>query len=220
MRCVLIAAGLRVIVAGSIAAIALVAIERPAAAGEIDVSIGSAGTLLPTRSSVAVLDFNNLSIGSLPSYQFSGGTLTGMGAIEDTSLMEIAAEPAGDTSNYLTVAGLSPVGGVQLTFDNPENYFGLYWGSLDTYNSISFYNGQQTVASYSGGDIANLTGLIANGDQHSSSSNRYVNFNFGSASYDIVVLSTTSFGFELDNIAFPDPPSPTLNAASAVPEPA
>src|SRR5262249_44936026 len=56
--------------------------------------------------------------------------------------------------------------------------------------------------------VATLTGLVANGDQQSASSNRYIEFNFDAGFYGQVILSTTSYGFEVDNIAFGDPPSP------------
>jgi hypothetical protein len=84
---------------------------------------------------------------------------------------------------------------------------------MDGYNSIAFFDGHQQIASFSGTDVAALTGLMANGDQQSARSNRYINFNLGTSFYDQVVLSTTDFGLELDDIAFDDP-------LSAIPEPA
>jgi fibronectin-binding autotransporter adhesin len=95
---------------------------------------------------------------------------------------------------------------VQLAFTDPQNFFGLYWGSMDDYNSISFLKNQKQIAMFSGTVIASLTGLAANGDQQSPYSNRYVNFNLGEIFYDEVILATTDFGFEVDNIASGDPP--------------
>ena len=77
---------------------------------------------------------------------------------------------------------------------------------MDSWNSITFMKGGQQIATYSGTDVAGLTGLVANGDQQSPSSNRYINFDLGDRSYDKVVLSTANWGFEVDNIAFGDPP--------------
>jgi hypothetical protein len=79
---------------------------------------------------------------------------------------------------------------------------------MDSYNTITFLRDQGQIATFSGAAIAGLTGLVADGDQQSPLSNRYVNFDFGAAFYDEVVLSTSNFAFEVDNIAFGDPPVP------------
>ena len=90
------------------------------------------------------------------------------------------------------------------------NYFGLYWGSLDTYNSIAFYNGGSLIGGYDGADIFPL---LANGGQTSWASNRYVNFFFNSGDvFDRIVLTSTNYAFESDNHAFG-------NIRKSVPEP-
>jgi hypothetical protein len=174
----------------------------------IDITAGSPGTLLPNDLSATVLTFDDLAIGSLPAYQFSGGALSGSAAIENTSLVGIYAQPAGDTTNYLAVSYPSAAGAVQLAFSSPENYFGLFWGSIDSYNTITFLRDQGQIATFSGATIAGLTGLVADGEQQSPLSNRYINFYLGAVFYDEVILSTADFGFEVDNIAFGDPPVP------------
>jgi PEP-CTERM motif len=179
-----------------------------ARATPIDVTVGPPGTLSPSDPSAIVLTFDDLAVGSLPLYQFSGGALSGSGAIENTSLVGKYAQPAGDTTNYLTVSYPTAAGAVQLAFSSPENYFGLFWGSLDSYNTITFLRDQGQIATFSGDAIADLTGLVAGGEQQSPLSNRYVNFYLGAAFYDEVVLSTSNFAFEVDNIAFGDPPVP------------
>lgn len=181
-----------------------------ARAVSIDVTTEAAGVLSPNRSSATVLTFDGLSVGSLPSYRFNGGVLSGSGAIENTTIIGRSAQPAGDRTNYLTVASTSAAGSVRLAFSAPENYFGLYWGSIDSYNSITFLKDHNQIATFSGDTVAGLTGLAANGDQHSASSNRYVNFDLD-GSFDAVVLGTTNFGLEVDNIAFADTPSSSSN---------
>jgi len=174
----------------------------------IDITAGSPGTLLPNDLSATVLTFDDLAVGSLPAYQFSGGALSGSAAIENTSLVGIYAQPAGDTTNYLSISYPSAAGAVQLAFSSPENYFGLFWGSIDSYNTITFLRDQGQIATFSGATIAGLTGLVADGEQQSPLSNRYINFYLGAVFYDEVILSTANFGFEVDNIAFGDPPVP------------
>ena len=91
-----------------------------------------------------------------------------------------------------------------------SDYFGLYWGSIDTYNTISFFRAGTEVSSYTGSQLA---GLIANGNQSSDDSNRFVNFFFGGERFDTVVLSSTSYAFESDNHAYRVAPVPLPAAA-------
>jgi hypothetical protein len=194
--------------AGSVAVASLLAASQSAQSTSVSVSAEAPSALLPSLPLATVLTFDDLPVGSLSSYRFRGGTLSGSGAEEDTSLVGEYAQPAGDATGFLTVSYPYPSGAVNLVFTNPENYFGLYWGSMDSYNSVTFLKNAEQIATYSGTHIARLTGLVANGQQQSVWSNRYIEFNFGTDLYDQVILSTTDFGFEVDNIAFGDPPSP------------
>lgn len=98
-----------------------------------------------------------------------------------------------DTTPYLTTG----IGSVTLEFTSNQTYLGLLWGSVDDYNALDFYNGDTLVGSFTGTDIwAN-----ANGDQGQQGT-FYVNFNNTSGSFNRVVASSTSYGFELDNVAY------------------
>ena len=130
---------------------------------------------------------------------FSG---SGHAGVVNGSLANITGAPfvgptpgSADTTNYLSVGA----GGTEtITFASEENTFGLYWGSVDPYNTIDFYNGTTLVAAFSGNDVSPL---FANGNQGSFSSNGYVEF-LGLASFDKVVLgSGNSNAFEIDNIS-------------------
>jgi len=108
-----------------------------------------------------------------------------------------------DTTNFLNIAANATE---TITFTSQKNTFGLYWGSIDTYNSIKFYDGTTLVASYTGADISPL---IANGNQKSFTSNGYVQFT-GLHAFNKVELISTSNSFEIDNISagyIPPPPS-------------
>ena len=51
----------------------------------------------------------------------------------------VYATPFGDTSNYLAVVP-NPAGSpAQVDYTSTYTFLGLYWGSIDTYNSITFY---------------------------------------------------------------------------------
>ncbi len=55
-----------------------------------------------------------------------------------------------DGTNYLSIGAH---GQETIAFDSVQNTFGLYWGSVDSYNTIGFYKGTQLIASYSGSDL-------------------------------------------------------------------
>jgi hypothetical protein len=100
-----------------------------------------------------------------------------------------------DATNYLSIGAH---GSEAIAFASEQNEFGLYWGSADAFNTISFYDGNNLVASYSGTDVAPL---LANGNQGSFASNGYVEFS-DLAPFDKVVLASgSSNAFEIDNIS-------------------
>lgn len=108
----------------------------------------------------------------------------------------VYAAPYLDSTKYSTVSG-----GKTSTFNLgvAADYFGLYWGSIDSYNTISFYLGNSLVQSFSGTPVASL---LQNGGQTSWASNRYINFSFVNATFDKVLLISGSNAFETDNHAF------------------
>ncbi len=98
-----------------------------------------------------------------------------------------------DATHYLSTG----IGSVTLQFSSSQDYFGLLWGSVDNYNTLSFYDGSTLVGSFSGTQIwAN-----ANGNQGEQGT-FYVNFNSLDGSFDKVVASSTQNAFELDNVAY------------------
>jgi hypothetical protein len=100
-----------------------------------------------------------------------------------------------DDTNYLSIGAH---GSETITFASEQNAFGLYWGSVDSFNTLDFYNGTQLVASYTGAEIVPL---LSNGGQGSFASNGYVEFS-DLAPFNKVVLATGgSNAFEIDNIS-------------------
>lgn len=124
--------------------------------------------------------------------------------IKTGSANGLYAEPAGIDSPYLSVPNPLSNGSANFELGTTANYFGLFWGSIDSYNTISFLLGGSEVASYTGSDIA----VPADGNQQSDNTNRYVNFDFGSQFFDEVQLSSTNFAFESDNHAYATVPEP------------
>jgi hypothetical protein len=105
-----------------------------------------------------------------------------------------------DTTTYLTTG----IGSVTLTMPGQETYLGLLWGSVDSYNSLTFYEGSNVIGTVTGTDVTSN----ADGDQGVNGT-YYVNIT-STQSFDKVVASSTQYAFEFDNVAF--------NVAS-VPEP-
>ena len=98
-----------------------------------------------------------------------------------------------DMTKYLSTG----IGSISLSFASDMKYFGMLWGSVDDFNSISFLNNGVSVSSFTG---VNVTAL-ANGDQGAQGT-FYVNFNDLDGVFDQVILSSTTNSFEVDNIAF------------------
>lgn len=134
---------------------------------------------------------------------------TGDFLILSSSIDGQSAQPAGIDSPFLSVPNPNANGSATFTLGTTANYFGLFWGSVDSYNSISFLLGEAVVSTFSGIDIVGTQ--YANGDQGSLNSNVYVNFDFGVNLFDAVILSSNGFAFESDNHAY---------RSAAVPEPA
>lgn len=155
------------------------------------VSLSNVGDVSTSVSGATTIDFNS---------GCGYATCSGDFALVNGNQSGKYAQPFGVNSQYLTVPNPSlTTKSATFTLDTAADYFGLFWGSIDSYNFVSFYLGNNLVASYSGSDIV---GQFANGNQLSYSSNRYINFDFGSDAYDSVKLTSNGFAFESDNHAF------------------
>jgi hypothetical protein len=112
-----------------------------------------------------------------------------------------------DNTRYLAVSVLGDARGtspVTIAFANPLDYFGLYWGTPDPNNTISFFNGATLLQSFSGAAVV--------GSMNPSAA-VYTNFFAAPGeSFNKVVLSD-NFAFESDNHAY------KFAASESVPEP-
>jgi hypothetical protein len=116
-----------------------------------------------------------------------------------------------DATTYLTTG----LGSVTLGLPGQEKYLGLLWGSVDTYNTLSLYNGSTLVGTVTGTDVT----ANADGDQGQFGT-FYVNIT-STESFNKVVATSTSYAFEFDNVAYntaavPEPSSLVLALAGAV----
>lgn len=145
-----------------------------------------------------VVDWNDKSCGAYTAC--FGNAAVVLGSVDGLyAAPYVTASAKADDTWYLTVPLSTNGGPLSVTLGLPQlsNYFGLLWGSIDSYNSIIFKNNGDIVAQFGGDDVTNP----ANGDQQAPSSNTYVNF-FDLPNFNIVILESTSFAFESDNHAF------------------
>lgn len=128
------------------------------------------------------------------STSFDGGTLpagfTASGpnaGVVSGSLQYVYADPTGDATPY---AYAGPGSSVTYTFASPANYFGLYWGSPDAYNLLTFTDVNNVTTTYDlpGAYLNNQTAVYAN------------LFDTG-ANWKSVTFTSTTAAFEFDNVA-------------------
>jgi hypothetical protein len=124
----------------------------------------------------------------------------------------ISGTPAGDTTNYMSILGGKSE---TLTFSGTQNKFGLYWGSIDSYNSVAFYSGNSGTPFLTlfGNTLNAVPALGFNGDQWGALTNAYVTFT--GLSFDKIVLASSGYSFEFDNISY----GSNLDNVGPVPEP-
>ncbi len=157
------------------------------------VTASAAGQITTTVLGATIVDFNS---GDCSGY----ASCTGDFALVSGSVSGKYAQPFGASSTFLSVPNPSDTTHTaMMNLGVNADYFGLFWGSIDAYNVISFFSGDTQVASFSGSDLPSLN---ANGDQTEWSSNRYLNFDFGPATFNTVKFISTGFAFESDNHAY------------------
>ncbi|MFX5526302.1 hypothetical protein ABTD59_18810, partial [Acinetobacter baumannii] len=81
-------------------------------------------------------NFSSYALGATFSASGHAGIVHGSSSVSAAPFM--GPLPGGaDTTNYLSIgAGATET----ITFASAKNAFGLYWGSVDPYNSIKFYD--------------------------------------------------------------------------------
>jgi len=118
-----------------------------------------------------------------------------------------------DPTVYVSVPSSSSSGSLLLVLNTTFNYFGLFWGSIDAYNSIAFLLNGAQVAAFTGSDVTSPN--AANGNQTAPGTNTYVNF-LDLGDFNEVRFSSNGYAFEFDNIALAN----IGGAGTAIAEPA
>jgi hypothetical protein len=150
-------------------------------------------TFTGTFTGAAVETFNTMAVGSGPTFNpaFGGVYLGPAGTVQNGSPPGVAAAPAGDLTNYLAVTGSETI-----LFTGSRNTFGLFWGSIDSWNAISF-SGPGGVETYT---FQNLPSPLTDGGSHTDpTQNAYVVFQ-NLPAFTSVTISSSQPAFELDNL--------------------
>ena len=96
---------------------------------------------------------------------------------------------------------------VSVSLGGLYNYLGLWWGSIDTYNTLGFYRDGELLGEITGTQILSLTGGVS-GNRTAYGSNRYVNI-YTDGLFDRFDMTSSERAFEADNIAVARVPEPT-----------
>ena len=137
------------------------------------------------------------------------GTITGQWAAPAVIHLSPATDDGTDLTPYLVVPGSGSSGVATFTFTKDYNYLGLFWGSMDTYNYITFYkqDGSKLSQVVDGSMVAGTA--PPTGSWTDPNMNRYVNIYTGNEWFRKVEFESKGVAFEFDNLA-----------VAAVPEPA
>jgi len=177
------------------------------AVSAIDYSVSGVGVYTSEVAGATTMDFNSGACNT-------GVSCSGAGQIVTGSASGLYAQPYGTSSAYLSVPNPIRSGTYTIGLNGDYNYYGLYWGSVDSYNSIAFYLDGGYVGGFTGSDLGPL---LADGNQGSWASNRYINFMFtGGDLFDTVALTSTNYAFESDNHAYARVPEPPVFVLLAV----
>ena len=92
-----------------------------------------------------------------------------------------------DTTTYLAAGSTGSHSGAQVMLELPTSarYMGLLWGSVDLFNTLTFFNGTNLVGTITGGQV----NAFANGDQGEQGT-FYVNIN-STEGFDKVIATSS-----------------------------
>src|SRR6266704_5033450 len=92
------------------------------------------------------ITFEDVAAGTGGAFTSGIASFSGDGFVETGKVVNKFAAPAGDTTNYLATGFIKKGLNVETaTFSTAFSKFGLYWGSIDSYNKIIFKDGATTI---------------------------------------------------------------------------
>jgi hypothetical protein len=191
-------------------AFAFAVLQAPANAAVLvtSVGVGDPGNVAAAVPGSTYITFEDVAVNTVGSFTSNGFSFTGQGGVTNTSASFpfTYTQPKADNTHYLAIGfDIVPIiwpgpRATTLSLESDYTKFGFYWGSIDSYNSVTFFNDGVQVFSLSGGGVPGANPSANN--SNAATRNRYVNFDFsGGSMFDQVVFSTTFRTFEVDNLA-------------------
>ena len=176
------------------------------------VSNASATTITTGGSSAFVNEGQMTSVAGATTTTFDGLTAlpAGFTAVGTTpvnplvsgNVLNVYKTPSGDTSTYLTTG----TGKIIDSLAKDTDYFGFYWGSLDTYNTFSILDSAGNTFSITGAQMATQYSLAADGN-----TSYFVNvYATPGTSFVTAAFSSTNYAMEVDNVASATPEPGTV----------
>jgi hypothetical protein len=130
---------------------------------------------------------------------------TGTVVLETLSIPGITRSPFDPGPGYGSAYISINIGSALYSFNTPENALSIFWGSPDSFNTLSFYASKDGT----GTPLFSLTGssLLIQTYGHD-----LVNFQTPNSFFNSVVLSSTDYSFEFTNLSASDPVVPLPGA--------
>ena len=184
------------------------------------IGLGTIGSAQAFMINVNAAGVYNSTVSGASTFDFTGAptcggysSCTGDYNVVSGSVGGQYAAPAmpnqGDGGEFLTVPDTANSGSATFNFGTTANYFGMFWGSIDDYNSIEFLSSGSVIETVSGLDLKSVdNNILVQGNQVSNNDNRYVEFLFGSQLIDGIRMISDQNAFETDNHAFAKVPEP------------
>lgn len=167
-----------------------------AAAPAHAVSINLTTGVLNAPSDVVYQDFDSYAPGTYSELSWGPVKLTADANVvgEANGFYVLGTGEIGN--EYVGIPGGSSL---TFTFAGPATYFGLLWGTVDDFNTATFYNGDTVVGTFSGSDVL---------DPPDATSAVYANFFAVDGTFTSVVLTSSGNSFEFDNVRVAATPLP------------
>lgn len=182
---------------------------------KIGTGISVDGNQVPSNPSI-LIDFNGASTNYGQGFSLSGGALT-------TGSANGYSQPTGDFTQYLMVNAQQTAN--LTTKDNTYSGFGLYWGSIDSFNKLEVLNAAgNVIETILGSNVVNPGADAAGSNYNDFKYNRYVTYTLDQLSGERISglrFFSDKTAFELDNVSFfggkptsvPEPATLTLFGA-------
>jgi hypothetical protein len=136
--------------------------------------------------------------------------------------------PTADNGYYLSTANLTTTPGITMSFNSAIKDFALYWGSVDTWNTVTFKDTNNITHTFSGSQIPSYNSWDPNGNNTTSILVHFSVPSGGKPWTQVAFSSCDTSGvckpaFEFDNLEWVVAPSGccgvTTGSSAPVPEP-